>query len=87
MKGKNIKKFYKSRLFNFLAITILGVGILFNIIYASSAISQKTNLSYLGNHPLINHNARDIVPYCGNNVCDYNYGENPTNCVEDCFVP
>jgi len=82
MKGKCIKRLYKSKLFNFLIITVLGVGILFNIIYASAAINQDTNVYYMKANSSIS-----MRPHCGNSRCEPFLKETVLNCPEDCFLP
>jgi len=82
MRGKGIRNFYKSKLFNFLLITILGVGILFNVIYGSSAISLDSKVRYMKSKPNV-----WACDHCGNGVCEFNLNETILNCPEDCFLP
>jgi len=78
-KTKYLNKLSNRKFLTFLTITILGMGILFNVIYASPAIKQEASTSYL--------QTIDHKPRCGNNVCELWLGETPANCPEDCYLP
>ena len=86
-KIKYLNGLYNRKFLTFLAITIIGMGILFNVIYASPAIKQGSDIAYFQSHQAINKISIDTAPVCGNDICELNKGETPANCPEDCFLP
>lgn len=86
MNKKSMNRSKKIKLFAFFTITIISVGILFNIIYASSVLKQENNKAYFLSRPQINVMSVEKV-HCGNNICEPWLGETPSNCVEDCYMP
>lgn len=86
-KIKYLNGLYNRKFLTFLAITIIGMGILFNVIYASPAIKQGSDIAYFQSHQAVNRISMDTAPRCGNNICELTKGENYVNCPEDCFLP
>ncbi len=80
-------KLNSKKLLTILIITILGMGVLFSIIYASPAIKHETEMTYLQSHQAISKISAELAPWCGNGICELTQGENPLNCPEDCYLP
>jgi len=86
-RTKYTDKLNTKRVIIFLIMIIIGMGVLFSLVYASPAIKHDTEMTYLQSRQSISKIMAELAPKCGNGICELSKGENTLNCPEDCYLP